>query len=82
MQIFVRADRTYSLDVQVFVIAHCLLTLQHHDSVATTKQLIDAKTGIPAQAQRLLYSGRQLADLNSLAGTSLTLSHFPSRLCG
>jgi hypothetical protein len=76
MQIFVRADRTYTLDVQVSLIPSVyVLTLQHDESVATTKQLINAKTGFPAPAQRLLYGGLQLCDSNCLAGTALTSSH-------
>jgi Ubiquitin family len=56
MQIFVRADRTYTLDVESL------------DTVGHAKSLIDAKTGFPATAQRLLYSGAQLVDSKTLAG--------------
>ena len=75
MQIFVRADRTYTLDVEVLSHSACQSNyFQSSDSVAHAKDLINAKTGFPAHSQRLLYSGLQLVDSKILAG-KLSLSH-------
>lgn len=71
MQIFVRAERTYTLDVESI------------DSVAHAKTLINAKTGFPIPSQRLIYTGYQLSDAKTLAGTfpwPLTFP-FPSQPC-
>jgi hypothetical protein len=67
MQIFVRADRTYTLDIEVLP-PSMPLTTQSLDSIAQAKSLIGAKTGFPAISQRLLYSGVQLLDSQTLAG--------------
>ncbi|ODQ56471.1 hypothetical protein SAICODRAFT_68796 [Saitoella complicata NRRL Y-17804] len=73
MQIFVRADRTYTLDVEAST------------SVSAAKAQIAAKAGFPAEEQRLVFSGQSLEDAATLASYGITKESnidLVFRLCG
>lgn len=55
MQLFIRGDNTFTVDVD------------NTASVLATKQAIAQKAGCPVEAQRLVFSGRQLQESATLS---------------